>query len=121
MARVVVESTPPLSSTTAFLDIVPAPAWASYHRTEDTFIVARQIIGRRVTAMRSRSTWWLVAALILTIGLSPGGSPAPSVPLAADGKPLLAIVIPEKPSDYVRQSAKTLATYLERISGAKFQ
>ncbi len=41
--------------------------------------------------------------------------------LCVDGKPAWPIIVPEKASEHTRQTARTLANYLHKISGATFE
>src|SRR5262245_4759495 len=61
-----------------------------------------------------------LTALTLCTLLTPAGA-AETARLAADQKPLLAVVTAERPTERVRRAARTLADYLGRMSGAKFE
>ena len=66
-------------------------------------------------------TRYLSVILFFVIGLLPAFAvSAESVPIARDGAAQQAIVVAADASDSVRQSAATLAEYLQRICGAKF-
>src|SRR4051794_32942641 len=60
----------------------------------------------------------LLAALCTLYGPAPAGEVA--TPVAAGGKALLPVVVAKDAPARVRQAARTLADYLGRISGAKF-
>lgn len=62
----------------------------------------------------------LVLLLIIGPGVSPAAAAEP-VSLTKDGKAQLPVTIAKDASDRVRKAAQTLASYLERISGAKFE
>src|SRR4051794_32459534 len=63
----------------------------------------------------------LAWTVLLTQTTAVTGQPktAPTA-LAADGKPLVPVIVAKNTSERVRLAARTLADYLGRISGAKF-
>jgi len=69
----------------------------------------------------SRRTFLMAGAAVVAEPALGVSSRAPSVALAKDGRALLPVVVPGTANARVRQAASTLATYLERISGARFE
>src|SRR5262249_14253607 len=63
---------------------------------------------------------WIVPGAGFAEEPTPGQTPA-LARLAADGRALLPVVVSADAPDRVRQAAQTLATYLGRISDARFE
>lgn len=65
-----------------------------------------------------RTIHLIFLALVLPVGLARGGDRG-QITLVESGKPAATIVLGQSASQQAREAARTLQTYLERISGAK--
>ena len=67
--------------------------------------------------------YWLRFCMVMVgFGLVSSCSDAGPEPvvLVRQGEPLAVIVLPDRPHDLEQQAAYEIATYIEKISGAKF-
>ena len=74
-----------------------------------------------------------IGVLILSAGFASCGSPEPesvgppedahaeTVALVEEGKPAAVIVLPDEPHELEQRAAQEIATYIEKISGAKLE
>lgn len=86
--------------------------------------VAATILNRMPPSLPIRAFLPLVSCLVLACltGVTGAAEPAaPRVVIAKDGKPQYAIVLPASASEPRRYAASQLASYLERLSRAKFE
>ena len=66
-----------------------------------------------------KSTVALLAVMFCLAGCSPEPAEPESVLLVEDGKAQAVIILPEKPDELEQLAAEEIATYAEKISGAK--
>src|SRR5262249_4456009 len=62
-----------------------------------------------------------LAMIVAPLFTAPGAAEPAELPLAANGKALVPVVVSEKASPATKQVANELAGYLGRITGAKFE